>query len=208
MMQKFMDSIREMTLSVAIAVGLVVGALYYFLIFDEGTEIEDQIQNLKATNNANKSKLERTQKAIANGDSFEKDFARMGLQYKKALSYLPNEMSISELMRVISLEAKSAGSNLVKVTPGQKVEKRDFYEELSIDVVLEGTFGELMSFLVGISHVPRILSLQKLLLTTKQFGPEGPMLSIQTTIVGYRYIPTEEGSAKESKATTDGQSTR
>lgn len=195
-MQQLMNQLKKISIGIASVIGMVLGGFYYFLLYNDSSLVDGKIQSAQAELSLKSAKLKKIKKEAENRSGYEEELSKMAIYYKKALSYIPNEFSISELMRVISNEARASGSNIVKIIPSEKTNNIEFYQEFMVDLELEGRFGDLTLFLSNISKVPRILNISKLQMKLKQMNMQAPILTFNGTIIGYRYIEQKSGSEK------------
>ncbi len=190
-MEKVLQEINNLTRGVAAGIGVIVAVLYFFMFYNDGSAIEGRIQATQAELQTKKNRLNQIKSQIANREKYQEEISQMGAQYRKALNFMPNEFSIAELMRTISNEAKASGTNIIKLEPnkeGVKLNNSDGYEELTVNIELEGTFVELAMFLANISRVRRIVNVTKMAYKVKQGTALPPILGFTSTVAGYRYV--------------------
>ena len=143
----------------AILIGLILLAVYYFLVFDSGTvqkgviaASQGQIADLQKQIHDNQGKLDRA--AI-----YKKTAAEIGTTIGKLLAVIPEHFGIPDLEKIVSNEAKVAGSSLLNITAKtpeiSKVAKE--FEELSVSVDMNGTFLQHMTFLSNLTNINQIL---------------------------------------------------
>lgn len=85
----------------------------------------------------------------------------LGEEFESFLSYIPEKLSLPELMRMISTEARAARvsvngiGELQNVTSQAKQPGADhqFYEELGVEVGVPGTYAQILLFLFVFNKV-------------------------------------------------------
>lgn len=197
-----LEMLNRMTMPRAIILGTVLAALYYFLLLDGGvsqrsniaTE-QQQITDLQKQIQENQAKLDRA--AV-----YKKTAAEIGTTISRLLGIIPEKFGISDLMKIVSNEAKVAGSSLANITPGtpeiSKVAKE--FEELNVRLDMNGSFLQHMVFLSNLTKIQQILIVRKfdLTMTKEAKGEEAPSVHMVAEIVAYRYrgietAPTDAG---------------
>lgn len=188
-MEKYLEQLTNVSMRAILLIGLGVGLLYYLIWYNDGSRLEKRIKVAQQDVQEKQKKIKKIKKEIEDGRKFERELNTMIEAYQKALEYIPNEFSVFELTRTISDEARAAGTNILKISPKAERDRKEFYEEMSVDIELEGSFGELTLFLANISKVRRILN-TKDLQVSERTGSE--LLRFKGTLVGYRYVEEEE----------------
>ncbi|GEM_PF-2936391 len=195
----------------ALIYGLVVAAAYYFLIFNDGASIQQQLDGAGTSLTAAKRGLEQTKKAIGDADKFEKEVTHLQAEFKKIHDFMPETMGPSTLTEMVSKEAASAGATVSKLEPMTSAsnnspdkDKGDFYDSSKMSLTLEGSFSQLTKFFSNLSKVPRILLFENISISQASLNAdtsEHPILRMSGTLIGYRYkAGSEPGHEVADKA--------
>jgi Tfp pilus assembly protein PilO len=114
----------------------------------------------------------------------EKDAERLNV----FLGFIPEKLSNFEMMRTLSNEAKAVGVNINSIKDsGQTSGKTgEFYEEIGVDISLEGSFAQLLLFLSNLTRLNQIVTLNTL--EIRGGGAVDAPLSMAAQIRGYRYV--------------------
>lgn len=200
------EKLHAMSLPQAVIAGGVLAAVYYFLLFNDGSRIEAQIQQAQTQLDAERTELSNLEQQIEDARRMQAMADKMGEEIKQVGDYLPEKFSSVDLMRIVNEEIKAVGVNLENLTSGNSAglgiqnEGSSFYEKVSVDVSLEGEFNQLLVFLSNLTRVKKILILKKFTLRS-EMGSSGDArdLKFQATIEGYRFIDegTQQGGAPQ-----------
>jgi len=169
-----------------VIMGTVFGSFYYFSMFNNGENLEAQIQSKSAMLEKATSDLADTNRVIADKTQFQQEFQEVSDKFRAAIEYLPETFNVQELLKQISDEARASGVNLVSVKP-RNPEQKEFYEELSMDIELEGPFSLLTTFLAYMSKQNRIVNVKNINIDFKQMIDSVPRLTMKGTLQSYRY---------------------
>jgi Tfp pilus assembly protein PilO len=174
-------------------IGMVLAAFYYLAMFDNGRTQEaaiastnQQITDLKQQIADNQAKLDRA--AV-----YKATVAQLGTTIQKLLSVIPENFTTPDLQKILSNEAKVAGSSLASITPGKPGEfaPAKEFEELSVSIDLSGSFMQHMVFLSNLTKVPQILIVRKFDLATAsstvRLAEDATNVHMTADIVAYRY---------------------
>lgn len=199
-----LDMLKRITVGRAMIIGMVLGAFYYFAIFDAGMAQTGQIAANQGKINQLQGEIQENQRKLDRAAVYKKTAAEVGGTIKKLLSLIPEGSGISDLMRIVSNEAKVAGSSLSTINPGiTKVSPvASEFEELSVDIELNGSFLQHMVFLSNLTKGNQILIVRKFdfLHTKDGRADESPTVKMTAEIVSFRY----RGDAKTNS--TGGKS--
>lgn len=192
------STIARLEWSRVLIIGAVCALLYFFILMDHGETIDAQIQ--AASNDKAKATdlLKKAKEASENASKFEEEVNRLAAQFSELVTYLPDKMNIAELNDLISKEAIASGVKTKKFEPRNRSDRLEFYEALRIDIKLQGTFTQVVSFLSRLTKVPRLITVENVAMQTFQSDLESAVLDFSATLIGYRYIP--EAAAKDANA--------
>lgn len=190
-MEKYILQIGELTWSKVVAFGMVALALYWFLYYDDGSNIEATIRSLQVQLVDAEKNLADTKQAMADTVKFEKEVSNNEKQFEKVKEYMPSDMNANELTRLVSQWAGEAGAKVNSTKPKLEIEKKEFYEIIRLDFAISGRFEQLVTFLASLSAVPKLLTFDEIEVTTVSAGAsvdEAPTIEMKGTLVGYRYL--------------------
>lgn len=195
--------LAKLTMGRALLLGLILGAFYYFAMFDSGldktnsiTAAQAQIVQLDTQIRENQIKLDRA--AV-----YKKNVSDLGSTIKKLLAVIPEKFGPQDLMKIVSNEAKVAGSSMTNLSPhGVEVSKvAKEFEEQSLTVDLTGTFQQHMLFLSNLTRINQILTIRRfdLQLVREARPDEPPLVRLSADIVAYRYLGDSANAQKPVK---------
>jgi type IV pilus assembly protein PilO len=108
---------------------------------------------------------------------------------------LPSKAQMDALLSDINQAGIGRGLQFELFKPGSVVVK-DYYAELPISIKLVGSYHDLGAFTSDISNLPRIVTLNNMLLQMSDKG----MLSLETTAKTFRYLDDSEITAQRAEA--------
>jgi type IV pilus assembly protein PilO len=108
---------------------------------------------------------------------------------------LPSKAQMDALLSDINQAGIGRGLQFELFKPGSVVVK-DYYAELPISIRLVGSYHDLGAFTSDISNLPRIVTLNNMLLQMNDKGT----LSLETTAKTFRYLDETEITAQRAEA--------
>jgi len=182
-----------------VAVSAILAALYFLLVYDNGETIDRNVQQIQTQITQTEHQIKVTKEAFADAERFEREVKATVDQFSMVMDYMPEDMSSSELMTIVSDLAANTGLKLMKTEPITGGERTTFYEPVRMSFALEGSFVQVLTFLSELSKVPRLITFEGIELSSlANTDPEMPQLLFTGTIVAYRYIKSaERGDSKQ-----------
>jgi Tfp pilus assembly protein PilO len=188
---KVADILARISIGRAVLIGLVLSAFYYFLMFDNGMNQEAGISQGRSSVATLQAKLVDYQQKLDSAAVFKKTAAEVGNTINKLLTLIPEKFGMSDLMRIVSNEAKVAGSSLMKIEPKSTTISpvAAEFEELILTIELQGSFLQHMVFLSNLTKINQILIIRKfeMIHSRDGKGDESPTVSMSAEIAAFRY---------------------
>ena len=137
--------------------------------------------------------------AIANNlDQSKRDMAQLERRLAQALTELPNEANIDELIRSLSEIGTKSGLTINTIEPKVEV-KKPLYAEIPILMNVSGTYHEIGVFLDSVSKLARIVNVTNIKMGAPKAVNEKLTLSSTYIATTFRSVPVPtaaEGAKK------------
>ena len=155
------------------------------------------------------SKLEgelNNSKAVAKDlEKFKGQVAKLEEELKNALTQLPNEKEISEILKTISSLGKESNLEFTLFRPKPE-EAQQFYAKVPIELIAQGNYHNIGIFFDKVSKLPRIINVVDFNMTrakeikeTRGKDETQTMLKTSCMINTYRFIETKSEEKKSEK---------
>lgn len=166
-------------LCVIIAVAILVSG--YFMMFEPmqqklTREIKKEVQL--------KKDFENKAFQVANLDEYKAQMVEMEQSFESILKQLPRDTEVPGLIDDISLAAINNGLDLKVISPKKQISS-EFYNELPIEIEVEGDYHELGAYVSSVASLPRIVTLHDFSIRIK--GKDSRELSLKILAKTYRY---------------------
>ncbi|HET6656196.1 MAG TPA: type 4a pilus biogenesis protein PilO [Gammaproteobacteria bacterium] len=172
---------------IALIFAVIVGAGYWFTIRDK----IDQLHTARQQETTLKDQFKGKAHKAANLDALRKQLAEMQASFGTLLRQLPSQTEVDSLLRDISQTAQVDGLEQKLFQP-QGENKKDFYAEKPIHMIVTGGFHDLAKFVSDVAALPRIVTLHDI--SIKPVGKNGTgELSMSLTAKIYRYLEQDGG---------------
>jgi type IV pilus assembly protein PilO len=121
---------------------------------------------------------------VANLEEYKAQMVEMEQSFESILKQLPRDTEVPGLIDDISLAALNNGLDLKVISP-QKQISTEFYNELPIEIEVEGDYHELGAYVSSVASLPRIVTLHDFSISKK--GKDNDTLSLKILAKTYRY---------------------
>lgn len=162
---------------------LVAGNI--FLIADMRTALS----SASAKEEQLKKDFERKAFRGANLEAYKNQMVEMEESFGSLLKQLPRETEVPGLIDDISSAALGAGLTLNGIDP-QTLTSTEFYNELPIEIEVEGGYHEMGAFVSAVASLPRIVTLHDFKIIKEK---DNSRLTMQIMAKTYQYSSDEEG---------------
>ena len=189
-----LDPIKAMKPQHAMAVGLVIGLAYYLLFkYDSGQKEKKQILHVNGQLVALEKELKELEKVVEAAKQLQQQKAELGEDIDRALEYVPDNLTHIEITRSLSEAAQAVNVKIGYRSGGIREKKEEFYDEISVDVDILGTFGQVVTFLSELTKVGKIYTVDKMNFSVQSTNRQDDEIKVKfgTTVVGYRYNATK-----------------
>lgn len=165
----------------------LIAALYWQFGLEPGVT-EEQFQAAESAREQAKESLASTQKAVADLKKFRDELDAMNAQFQQVVELMPAEVNVADFMLMIREEATKSGARVKKLEPAKEITKVDFYEARKLELSLEGTYAQILTFLSNLSRLKRLVTVDKLVLTQTTTPEQETKVAFSGTLVSYRYL--------------------
>ena len=188
-MNKILDAIQKtplpQKLAVIVFIAIAISAANYFLLIQP---LEEHIVTL----NRQQSELdtEYTQKkTIANNlNNYKQRLEKLEQDLALALTELPQEAQIDELLRQLNDVGKKAGLSITNVSPGPEgAGSQDFIAKIPIGMAVNGSYEEIAIFFESVSKLRRIVNINDITLSGPLLKNEKVLLSASFSATTFRF---------------------
>jgi type IV pilus assembly protein PilO len=163
----------------------------------------EELERLEATEVSLKNEYKDKIKKAVNLEALKGQKEEVS-QYVQALEkQLPSRSEMDALLSDINQAGVGRGLQFELFAPGTH-QVKDYYAELPIKVKVLGQYHDIGSFTSDISNLPRIVTLNNLLVKAVD-GKGGNILSMEATAKTYRYLDAEEVAAVRREAQKKAQ---
>ncbi|TMQ73251.1 MAG: hypothetical protein E6K80_00630 [Candidatus Eisenbacteria bacterium] len=171
-----LDLKNQATLRVILCVVLALGALGIFfgthflpLCFQPRSQ---QLADLKATYEKKSTELARARASVADLPRFEAEYDMLHERWTMAAELLPTDRESAGLLRRITLAGQQTGVQFVMFKPAPP-RGQTYYTEMPVDIVVNGGYHQVGSFLAELANMRRIVTVSELKLSmppTNDYG--------------------------------------
>lgn len=193
MINNLLIRLAALTMQKALIFGVVAGALYYFMAYNDGSQIEGQLAQIQSQIAEQEKQSQETDAALKEVEQVRVAVAALSDQFKLVSSAIPSDVQMADIIRAVDSVARASGVSVKSKEP-KEVSNKEFYEEIPLDITLEGNFSQITMFMYYMTSMQRIMKIKNFSIS-KDNGSDlrvssssSAKLSFQGQVVSYRFI--------------------
>ena len=186
-------------LAMVIVCVLILAAGYWFIV-------KDQIENLDRAQRrelALKDEFLKKKALAINLDAYRQQMVEMKQRFGVMLRQLPNKTEVPELLIDITQTGLGRGLQFLLFQPRNR-RVADFYAELPINIRVRGTYHQLGEFVSDVAALPRIVTIDDLVLTPSKDGK----LTMSAVAKTYHYLDEQQIEKRQAAKAKRTRTTR
>ncbi len=181
-------------LIILVVVFVIVG-LYGYLAYLPQRE---EIRHLSDQRDKLLKDLNESRAVARNLEKFEAEVAELEARLKKALTQLPNQREIPELLKNISKLGKESNLEFLRFRPAEE-RPREFYAEVPLQLIFVGTYHDTGMFFDRMSKMSRIINVEDFKMVPSDKSLNQPILKSQCVATTFRFLEEGELRGKQKK---------
>ncbi len=171
---------------------LVFAGLFVYLMY---LPLCEELSGLRQKDASLQNKIQEDQRIADNLPKFKAEYEKMKALLDDALTELPNEKEIPNLLTSITALAKENGLNVTMFKPGAE-QPKGFYAEVPVELKMVGSYHEVALFSDAVAKLPRIVNINNLTLASPKDEGGRILLAVNCLATTFRFIegtPAEAG---------------
>jgi len=198
-----MDTLYKLPTSkkafILIGMVCVITGLYAYAFF---LPLQDELKALKGELNNLARELNESKAIARDLQTFKEQVAKLNVELANALTQLPNEKEIPEILKNITTLGKESNLEFTLFRPKPE-EPQQFYARVPIELILLGSYHNTGIFFDRVSKLPRIINVVNFNITrAKDRGKGDEEIVVRTSCLvnTYRFIEKPEKKIEEKKS--------
>ncbi|HZR07070.1 MAG TPA: type 4a pilus biogenesis protein PilO [Myxococcales bacterium] len=194
--QEVLNAVNKMPLGqkVGVVAGVVIllsAANWYFFIDPMQTQITSRQNSLRQL----EDELIQKQSIANNLAQFKHEKEILERRLAQALTELPNESNIDDLIRSLSEIGTKSGLTITSIDP-QPEQRQSFYASIPIVMAVTGNYHEIGVFLDALSKLARIVNVTNIKMGQARLTNEKLVVNATYVATTFRFLPPETAPAK------------
>ena len=170
-------------IAIIVALCAALVAAGYFL---DTTKQKAELEKIVVEEQQLRKVFSGKQAKAANLEAYKQQLDEMRTSFGALLRQLPNETEIETLLTDISQTGISSGLEIEYFKP-EGLRPKEFYSEYPIKLKVTGRYHEFAEFISGVAALPRIVTVQGILIQPAD-AKSGVKLSMELTAITYQYL--------------------
>jgi type IV pilus assembly protein PilO len=198
------QTLGKLSYAKAIGISILVGGLYYQLYYNDGSNIEVQIAQVREQAQAEEEKKKETDKIKAEEQAIKGEVGALADKFRQVTARFPVNLKSDEIIANLNTLAKTTNVRVVSVKK-ENVETRELYEELPLSIELTGTFNNLLLLMYNVATLERVTNFGDFQFSNANSNGYDGSLKLTTKVIGYKYKAPGPSSKVEISPSEGGQ---
>jgi type IV pilus assembly protein PilO len=159
-LEQFLERIlkvrNEIKAAIVLGAALAMTAGTYFVFI---SDLKDEIVKQDAQIKRLEDDLIQKQSIANNLNDYRRQKEILEQRLAEALTELPNDANIDELLTQLNEVGVKSGLQLTSVEPGTEAKEGSFYSKIPVKLSLLGNYGEIASFFDAVGRLKRIVNI-------------------------------------------------
>lgn len=181
-----------------VGLALVVTVGNYFL-WPGISEIQDKTAKLERTRLEKEAEFTKKQQVANNLNQYKRQLEVVEQRLKEALTEMPEQIKIDDLLTQLSELAKKAGLSMRTLQPLSETKDGQFYYKIPIKMSVEGGFHEIAVFLDSVSKLKRIVNVNNIQFSAPKVLADKVVLSAAYLATTFRFSGDSPKTATKKK---------
>jgi len=184
---------------ILVAILIAIAGLYLYALI---IPVQDELKAAKGELSKLEQELNNSKAIVRELPKFREQVAKLNEELKNALTQLPNEKEIPEILKTISSLGKESGLEFTLFKPKPE-EPQQFYAKVPIELVALGNYHNIGIFFDKVSKLPRIINVIDFNIARADIKGKGDSERLKTScmINTYRFIEKKSEEKKSEKKT-------
>lgn len=186
-----------MTMQRVLIGSLILGAIYFFTMYNDGSGIEKQIKTVDEEIKTEEVKAKASDAAIKEVEQIRTAVGELSEQFKMVSQAMPSEIQMSDMIRAVDTTSRASGVS-IKTKEPKPITNFGYYEEIPLRITMEGSFSEITMFLYYMASQERIMKVNKFMIMTPNANDKTSTqgrLFFDGQVVSFKYIGEPEKPA-------------
>lgn len=162
---------------------------YFGLVKTKQTELKD----LQSRLNDLQTQIQENTKIANNLQVLQREYNQLTMQLDRALTELPNQKEIPNLLTSITSAGKGAGLDFLVFKPRPE-EPKDFYATVPVDISISGSYEEVARFFVAVSELPRIVNISNVVFSDFRTAGNRNNMKVTCLATTFRFLDQKEAN--------------
>lgn len=178
---------NQQIIACSIVVLIILGLCWQYLlkgVINERNDLETSIEDLQV-------KILEQRRIARDLPRFKEEVQKLDKKLELVLYELPDNKEIPDLLSAISALAVDTGLEVIKFSPKPEL-LQEFYAMVPVDIELEGSYHQLLTFFDEVGHLSRIVNIDSIAVDIVTESKSEVLIRATCRAVTFRYLSEEE----------------
>lgn len=169
---------------------LIAAAWYFIFLSSTMEELSSVTQEIEGPNGL-QFQISQQRGIASNLEQYLEEVKRLEIEFKKALTELPDKKEIGDLLAKVSTVGRDSGLEVRLFKPKEE-EKRDYYAEVPVEMEMYGSYHQVATFFDEVGQLSRIVNLGEFHMKEPEITDESVYLKTTVVATTFRFLDESE----------------
>lgn len=197
---KFLKLLSQISMGRLAVAAILITIAYYMVSFDNGANIQQEINGVKAELTVENTKKLEISKTMKKEEEMRGNLLQLARNLQVLKSKIPNDFKDTELSAIvnragaeanlhIAVLSRNAASGVTTVTGSELI------EEIVFTITAFGSYSQLIQFVESLSREEKIIKTRNLVLEKNTTNVDDPTIRFSGEIIGFKQAHMEPPTA-------------
>ena len=193
-MDKILLQLAAQSMSKILGAAVVITGLYWMTMYNDGDGYRQNLATINQELEQEEIKKKDTDATLKQVQEMKDKIGTLSTKYEEISKRLPESLYSIDLNKIIDVYAKESGVGVKNKRPGEN-KIGEVIEEVPVEVVIEGKYGQVAKFAYLVASAQRMSRLRDVVLSVStgeeaSNGKNSEMrLKLEGRVVGYKLAP-------------------
>lgn len=202
---KFLKLFGALSMFRLAVVAILATTGYYFMYYDDGSTIEEQIKSVESQLAAEKTKRVDIEKKMKKEEEMRGNVMQLAANLELVKTKIPNEFSPNEIRVIVNKISEQSRMNIsflrpagVRTADKKLVTGAELIDEVNFDIEMSGSFSSIVTFVEALSRETKIIKIRNFTLEKQSTDlTRETVIKFNGEIVGFKQSPIAKPGAGE-----------
>lgn len=197
---KFLKLMADLSIGRLLVLALFVTIAYYFMYFDDGSFLKEQIANVSNAAQEETNRRAGIEQTMKKEEEMRGNLLQLARNLEVVKSKIPNEFKDTQMSAIINEASTLSGVSVLELStnasmnqaprpppaPGEAIRPEDLVEEVKFNITVSGSYEAFLKFLDALTKEDKVIKVRNFTIERNSTGVDDDSIRFKGEIVGFK----------------------